>query len=200
MTRSGQKETRSDLRRLLQAGDPAADGRAPDTDELAAWRHAALLEAGRAPAASLLRPVLLPVAAALACAALLAFLILDRAPAEGPAAPVMAQAPPAAPQAATDADTSASPPAGPDGPDRELTGVADGSVEQLARAEDVPAPALQPAAPAPAPLPAAMTPPDPSRPATAAVARTVQFTAPGGTRIIWTLNPDLRLSPKGASS
>jgi hypothetical protein len=34
----------------------------------------------------------------------------------------------------------------------------------------------------------------------AAASRTVHFTAPGGTRVIWTLNPDLQLHLHGGSS
>jgi len=46
---------------------------------------------------------------------------------------------------------------------------------------------------------AVTTPPDAAA-NPAAAARTVRFTAPGGTRVIWTLNPDLQLTVRGGKS
>ena len=49
-----------------------------------------------------------------------------------------------------------------------------------------------------APIPAAIE--LPAADVVLATARTVHFTAPGGTRVIWTLNPELELPTEGGSS
>lgn len=158
------------LRDLLRRGDPAADGREPGPAELARMRAAVL--AG--PETARRAPGLLPVAAAAALVgALVAGWLLSRpAPPPGTAGP---------PIAAGGAEHAPEVPA-PTGAGTELP--------PEARSPAPPEPASVPPPAAVAPASTAAAAPDPGR---ERPARQVQLRGPGGTKILWKLNPEFDL-------
>jgi len=174
------------LRRLLKAGDPAADGRDPDSTELGRWRRQALTATEAASRTPLWRRPWMPLAAA-ATAALLAvvFLLPSEQPGESSSLAIITQQVPAGvdaslpndrPELATDAPAEA--------PGQQIPTLAQDPSPPRTASIPTPAPSRSDAPPAAVVL---------------AASRTVRFTAPGGTRIIWTLNPDLELPTEGDS-
>lgn len=157
-----------ELRDLLRRGDPANDGSEPDPAERARLR-AAVLDADKGnPSTRPLPALLLPAGAVITALLVLGLswvVLRDRYPAE-PAPGTGREAVPASP---------------------------------IAEADDLPAAPL-PGEPAPrleteSPLPAAVPPAPAQETATTdddtpRGPRTVRFTAAGGTRIIWTLDPE----------
>ena len=162
------------LRALLRRGDPAGDGRDPAPGEIAAWRQTMLAEArGR----SLGRGRFLwQGALATAGLVLLAVLIipfLRPSPEVPPAPEIVDRGEPVA------ADTAAK--AGPDLPTVTAGDPLAETIETAPYPDDIPARAGDAALAAAAAYPA----------------RTIQFTAPGGTRIIWKLDPGFTLPKEG---
>jgi hypothetical protein len=161
------------LRDLLRRGDPAADGREPDPAELARMRAAILAE----PEAPRRTPLLVPLAAAAALAgALVAGWLLSR-PAPSPRTagpPIAAGGAEHAPQAPARSVVGAELPPEPTPP--------------RGAAPPTSASAPPPVAVAPAANPAAAS--DPGRKRSA---RQVQLRGPGGTKILWKLNPEFDL-------
>ena len=188
MTRSFRDD--HELGRLLRAGDPAGDGRDPDRNELQSWRRKILNAAGSGHGVLSRRTRLLPLMAAAAAVVLaVMFFLLPERPTPTSEAPQIAMSPPPAPPA-TEPEEKA--PMG---------------VPEAASPVSEQPPLLS----ATSPSPEADTTPHPSPVATvastadaavipASAARNLQFTAPGGTRVIWTLNPDLQLNLHGGSS
>ena len=168
-----------ELGKLLKLGDPAGDGNDPTTDEIAAMRRTVL---NAVDSGAVARPWLsrsLVTASATVAVALIALTILLRTgpwgevlqPETGPATP--AETAPAAPidSAATVAESPEAIAAEPSsGPSPEPTPATAGTEEVPQGVESQIAPEVARRGP-----------------------RTVQFTAPGGTRIIWTLDPDFQL-------
>jgi len=187
MTEPTRHQNDLQIRRLLMEGDPADDGRDPDPVELSSWRRRALAATwtGRQPGGWHWR--LLPLAT-MAAAAIVAviFALLPQAPVKLPEPATMTRNVPAdgvvtapvavpAPPIFTQGDTRE--------PDARLL------------VQDQMEPALSPAV-----QPHISVSSSPSPPAGVAVTtRTVHFTAPGGTRVIWTLNPELQLPTLGGS-
>lgn len=179
-----------ELRKLLKLGDPAGDGNDSTTDEIAAMRRTIL---NAVDSGAVARPWLsrsLVTASATVAVALVALTILLRTgpwgevlqPETGPATPAESE-----PAAATGPTPTALP--------EPVASLDEGA------AEVVTAPPTDPTVVADVPH-AAENPPaiasaDDSQgivsPTVEREPRTVQFTAPGGTRIIWTLDPDFEL-------
>jgi hypothetical protein len=196
MTDRSTHETDLKLRRLLQAGDPAADDRDPDPAELNRWRRKTLTAAETGSSTAAWWRPLLPVAAVVAVAVLAAIYLLPSGePGESSSPAVITQqtpvddgAPAPEVQPAVEADTSG----GHTEPDRLLL-----AQEQSGNFAGVSPGMMQEISPAAAPVPPA--PDSPVADVVLAAARTVHFTAPGGTRVIWTLNPELELPTEGGS-
>jgi hypothetical protein len=180
MTIDRQGLSEEELGKLLRLGDPASDGHEPSREEVADMRRA-VLNAVDTPAAAhpwLSRSAL--AAAATVAVALIALAILLQA---GPWGEVL--------QPETGPATPAEP--------------APVAVTEPSRVEPLPEPAPQIEVPGavvaeaavvvedPAAMAATETPSDVVPPAVGREARTVRFTAPGGTRIIWTLDPDFQV-------
>ena len=195
-----------ELRKLLNLGDPAGDGHPPDAQEIAAMRRTVLnaVDTGAAT-----RPWLsssLVTAAATVAVALIALAILLRAgpwgavlqPETGPSTPAetapAASIDPAATAAesptAVAAERSSEP-----SPEEVPQGMEPQAASEAAVAELPEAAANQRPEVAAGELTLAAVEEslDIAAPVAARERRTVQFTAPGGTRIIWTLDPDFQL-------
>ena len=165
----------SRLRDLLRRGDPAADDPGMPMEEIARLRRTIVTTGGRR--AALRGPA---AWAAVAAALLLLVLAVDRGgfpthtprPPGGPV-PGSIPVPPPAPVATAD-------PGGAPAPSVAAKPIPAGEARRPAR----PQPPAEPAAPAMAPG---------GDVTTARNMRQVQFTAPGGTRILWTLDPDFQL-------
>ena len=168
-----------EMGKLLKLGDPAGDGNDPTTDEIAAMRRTIL---NAVDSGAVARPWLsrsLVTASATVAVALIALTILLRTgpwgevlqPETGPATP--AETAPAAPidSAATVAESPEAIAAEPSSEPSPEPNPATASTEEVPQGVE----------PQVAPEVASREP------------RTVQFTAPGGTRIIWTLDPDFQL-------
>ena len=180
-------EKRNALRDWLRRGDPAADGAEPDPQELARMRRRAL-DAERGPVGPGWPVLRWAGATALVSSVLLVgWHLVREVPPTGPRIPL---GPETTPPASTPTETVT--PA-----TLETPGVGTGGID------------LPRTAPAPEPMPV-----DPGAPAVPAIAhepvapapgddavvrarqsRQVQFTTPYGTRVIWTLNPNLELEP-----
>jgi hypothetical protein len=205
MTDGNRLQKDQKLRSLLQEGDPAADGLAPDVTELHRWRRQTLNAARVEPSSPGWRRPLVPLAT-LAGAAVVASLFLFLPLGENRMTPLdqPTQEPriadggllpqsPALPlaQAQPQANQNSSVPPEPAPPAR---------ITPQSTPESGPLEAGN--RPTASSAPSTLTPP-PAAPATdvvLATARTVHFTAPGGTRVIWTLNPELELPTEGGSS
>ena len=170
-----------ELRDWLRRGDPAAEDPGPDPLELGRMRRRILAAAARRPALGLR----LAWGTAGAVALLLVVLagrgvLLPERPGAGPMEPGTEGLGSGAPGPGDDASTP---------------------VSGLPAAPGTPAPAEVvelPAVPRDLPPPSVMAAPAEPAVARAALrevrrARQIQFTAPGGTRIIWTLDPDFKL-------
>ncbi len=197
-----------ELRKLLNLGDPAGDGNEPTLEELTAMRRTVLNAIDTSPAARpwLSRPY--ATAAATVAVALIALALLLRAGPWGavlqpetrpvtPAEPVPAATNDSAAAVAEDSEALAAEPSADPAPTTAGTEAPPQGME--------PQTELQPAPQAAAVAELAVSTTD--EPTVAAVEesqgivpptaerepRTVRFTAPGGTRIIWTLDPDFQL-------
>ena len=183
------------LSAILKAGDPATDDREPDRQEMATWRQRMLTEAHRSSPPRRPRRLLVPAAASLIAAALaMALLIHLLRPSANETVhtePLKSQISQAQPE-----EQSVSPTTG-DTPSLADSGAGTDPVSLLAEAE----PATEPGPARDIGTQSAPPPPTPAAPAplVAAAQRTIHFTAPGGTRVIWTLNAQLNIpSPGGA--
>ena len=184
-----------ELGRLLRAGDPAGDGRDPDRNELLTWRRQTLNAAGSDQGLLSRRTRLLPLMAATAAVVLAAmFFFLPERPTPTSQAPQIAVTPPPA-RPATEPEE----------------GVPAAVPESTAPLAEQPPLLIATSPPAEAVTTEVDATLQPNRVAAvastsgaevipAAASRTLQFTAPGGTRLIWTLNPDLQLNLHGGSS
>ncbi len=196
------------LRKLLNLGDPAGDGNEPTLEELTAMRRTVLNAIDTNPAARswLSRPY--ATAATTVAVALIALALLLRAgpwgtvlqPETGSVTP--AEPAPAAPIESTTAvveslEALAAEPSADPAPTTAGTEASPQGMEpqtELQPAPRVAAVAELPVSTADEPTVAAVeesqgiVPPTVER-----EPRTVRFTAPGGTRIIWTLDPDFQL-------
>jgi hypothetical protein len=199
------------LRALLRRGDPAGDGRDPAPGEIAAWRQAILAEARGRPSGRY--RFLWQGALATAGLVLLVVLVIPflRSSSTVPTAPRVADraepvigdpVSPALPGESALPDPGAISPSGSEaGPQAAMDSVAPALV-----AEGDTDPPVVTAGASPAGTIETAPPPDatPVRAGSAALAaatarpaRTIQFTAPGGTRIIWKLDPGFALPPQG---
>ena len=193
-----------ELRKLLNLGDPAGDGHPPDAQEIAAMRRTVLnaVDTGAAT-----RPWLsssFVTAAATVAVAHIALAILLRAgpwgtvlqPETGPATPAeTAPAAPIDPAAAESPSAVAAEPSLEPSPEEVPQGMEPQAASEAAVAELPEAAANQRPEVAAGELTLAAVEEslDIAAPVAARERRTVQFTAPGGTRIIWTLDPDFQL-------
>jgi hypothetical protein len=183
------------LSTLLRRGDPAGDGRDPSPAEVAAWRQT-VLAAARDRLPGRYRQAW-NVAMATAGLLLLAVLLVPllRPSTVAPPSPQVADlGEPAAPD-------QVAPPARGTGalPDSEPTGRGRETTDTIASGRVDPKTASHPGA-------GAIRPADTMPPASGAShlesaapspARTIRFTAPGGTRIIWKLDPGFSVPHKG---
>lgn len=187
-----EKRHEDDLRRLLQRGDPAADDNGMTPDEIAEMRRAILAEADR-PSQQGLLPFLsvlmrpLPAAATAVAVLILAALWLypwepSRPTFPGSGGPAVADAPPLTPPEPTGGQEATAP--APEEPaPLAPTPAASEPVAEARSAERIPETSI--------------VEPSPQRelvvdtePVADRQARTVLFTSPLGTRIIWTLDPE----------
>jgi len=209
MTNDRRNLSDEELGKLLRLGDPVGDGREPSCDEIAAMRRT-VLNAVDTRAAT--RPWLsrsLVTAAATVAVALIALAILLQAgpwgevlqPETGPATPAeTAPATAGAEASSQEIEPQADPGAATGTPTPAVPTEAVAAVEEAPEAV-MTEPSRDPATVGEAPV-------DPEAPPTLAAVeeaplidplaverepRTVHFTTPGGTRIIWTLDPDFEL-------
>ena len=192
--RMSEKERRNrTLGDLLRQADPAGDGHSLDANEVAQWREETLRAARQSPRAAFLGgggraiPWLQPLAVTVAAGAIIVagILYVAQRGAVRETAQVQSARPPtaalsSAPLSVADDTTPAS--AGQAG-------------SRLASATE-PAAAVAPVSPTVIPGVRSAT-PSPSAAIAAGASRStraIQFQAPGGTRIIWTLDPDFRMS------
>lgn len=178
------------IRRLLKEGDPAADGLNPDAGELSRWRRQVLTASEAGTRSQEGRRWLLPVSAVATAAALAGLVfLLPQSPVEMPApGAITRQMPP----------RNAEPVPQPAPPTPILASGDIAQADPVLPAGDetgsgaILSPDSQPTT--------SVSPPPVSPPQDVALAaRTVHFTAPGGTRVIWTLNPELELPTLGGS-
>jgi hypothetical protein len=184
-----------ELRELLNLGDPAGDGNEPAPEELNAMRRTVLNSIDTTPAVQpgLLRPYV--TAAATIAVALIALTILLRAgpwgavpqPETGPATPaepvpgVTTESTPAESVAAAE-EIPAAPPTEKSHDPAVAAEARDAAIAEVPGSAEEP-PTLATVEDSPNVLPSTV----------ARKPRTVQFTAPGGTRVFWTLDPDFKL-------
>lgn len=200
-----------ELRDLLRQGDPAADGSEPTPDEFAAMRRTMLNQVDTSPTKSAWLSWSTMTVAATVTVAVIALAILLQVgptgivPEPGPE-PTVQQPPATDPLAASPRPEEPGEPSSPSEtaaePEQPPAGTPAGQVAEAAPTEGA-QPGAQPGAQQAAPQPGVAaaepgaqltaTAPPQETPPTDRQARTVQFTAPGGTRIIWTLDPDFQL-------
>ena len=184
-----------ELRELLNLGDPAGDGSEPAPEEINSMRRTVLNAIDTSPAVQpwLSRPYV--TAAAMVTIALIALTILLRAgpwgavlqPEPGPV--ILAEPVPGVATESTPTESVAAAEEPPEAPVTEPS-------PDPAIAAEVPDAAIAevPASAGEQPTLAAVEESPDVLPSTVArEPRTVQFTTPGGTRIIWTLDPDFQL-------
>lgn len=192
-----------ELARLLRAGDPASDGLDPDQAELQTWRRQTLNAVAENTGEAWRRTHMVALSG-LAAATAVALAVLFLRPTTGPAEPGSQIAEAVTPtreetpvreapqialsQPSTRSTTETTSPIAQElpllvgtSPPAEADTAEDDAQSQPARVATVAT------TPAVAVIPAAAS-------------RTLQFTAPEGTRIIWTLNPEFRLNLHGGSS
>ena len=172
-----------ELGELLRLGDPAGDGQNPSREDIAAMRRTVLNAVDpRVTARPRLSRSLVATMATVAVA-LIALVILLQA---GPWGEVLQPEPgPVTPDESAPVADAGPAPAEPSGAE------AVGPVETAPLAAVDERPEEGPAAAATEPSPDAIAISEvPSTAVAEREVRTVQFTAPGGTRIIWTLDPD----------
>jgi len=171
-----------ELRELLNLGDPAGDGNEPGTKEITAMRRTVLNAIDTSPTARswLSRPYA-AVAATVVVALIALALLLRAGPWGAVLQPETGSVTPAEPLPATLIESA--------------TVVAESPEAQAAEPSADPAPVTESpmAAVDPVPIAAVEEPSDIIPPSAEREPLTVRFTAPGGTRIIWTLDPDFQL-------
>jgi hypothetical protein len=180
-----------ELRKLLNLGDPAGYGDEPAPEELNAMRRTVLNSIDTSPAAQPWFSRSLTTAMATVAVALIAISILLQAgpwgevlqPATGPVTP--AEPAPPTTQEPPPSQTVA---AVEEVPDVVVTEPSPDSAAELPAAAEESVVAEEPPALAAMEESQGLAAPSEGR-----QPRTVQFTAPGGTRIIWTLDPDFQL-------
>lgn len=196
MRRKTRKITDRELADLLRRGDPAADGRDPRPDEIARMRRAVLAEAHGAAAPGRTAGWRSWVArAAVAATAVVAVLTLwsqlpgpDAPPSPRPGASAGGPAVGDTGKGDSDPRASSPPMVLPEGP----------RFPSQRPVPDLPAAVDAEAGTALAPTPAAADATGPPSTESRRPARTVRFTIPGGTRIIWKLDPDFHLPTAGS--
>ena len=195
MTSDRRNLSDEEIGKLLRLGDPASDGSEPAREEVAAMRRTVLNAVDTRASSRPWPSRSLATAMATVAVALIALAILLQA---GPWNEV--PQPEAGPATSTEPAPEIATPSTPTDPVAAAEEIPEAPVTEPspdpANAAEVPeatVAALPAAAGEPTALAAVEESPDVLPPTAARKPRTVQFTAPGGTRIIWTLDPDFEL-------
>jgi hypothetical protein len=172
------ERSHDELKRLLRDGDPAGDGSEPSPAEIARLRRTVVETSRESRPAWLAVPAL--AAATILALAVAAWMLPRPGGAPGSAGPVDPVVDP------RPVETEAVTEAGSDDP-AEIV-VASTLPDDAATVAQGPPP---PSLPLPTPPPGATPVSEGNASAEAASSRTVRFTTPNGTRIVWVLNPNL---------